>query len=297
METMTDLPARASRQITPDLARRAAVLAERWAPIRCPSALHGHDCSWYHAAWPMLRALGVVQGVDGDAAFFRDAFAVAARSNDRVLVTAAADHAIVAILLDAYRLQGMEPQITVVDQCLTALALNRWYGRWQGIPVTTTPADIIEFSPGVRFDLITTHSILSFIPAPLRPKLYTNWRSLLNPGGRLVISQAVRPDARAGDARAFTQAEVDAFVTRAMERAASMGIGLSRSTIEALARRFASHKTALVVNSADAIVSGLREAGFDILLLEQHRREPHYASASPDTPDAILNTRIVARAE
>ena len=72
---MIERTGRAAARRTPDLSRRAAVLAERWAPTQCRSAMHGQDCSWYHAAWPMLRALGVVQGVDGDAAFFHDAIA------------------------------------------------------------------------------------------------------------------------------------------------------------------------------------------------------------------------------
>ena len=216
---MIERTGRAAARRIPDLPRRAAVLAERWAPTQCRSAMHGQDCSWYHAAWPMLRAIGVVQGVDGDAAFFHDAIAGLARRGDRVLVTAAADHAILAIVLDAYRSRHAEPQVTVVDQCPTALSLNRWYGRWQGARIATTLGDIVAFEPGARFDLVTTHSILSFIPAELRPRLYANWRSLLARGGHLVIAQAVRPGAHAGDARAFAQAEVDAFVARTQARA------------------------------------------------------------------------------
>lgn len=293
---MIDSPVPASMHATVDLTRRAAVLAERWAPIHCPAAAHGHDCSWYHAAWPMLRALGVVQGVDGDAAFFRDAYAAVARPGDRVLVTAAADHAILSLVLDGYRTRHAQPRVAVVDQCPTTLALNRWYGRWQGTRVETRLGDIVGFAPGDRFDLATTHSILSFVPEPLRPRLYANWRSLLNEGGHLVIAQAVRPGAHAGDIRAFDQAEIDAFVVRAQARAENASLDLPAPTVGALARRFASHKTALVVDSADAIVSGLQDTGFEIVRLEQQRREPTYASASPDKPDAILNTRIVARA-
>lgn len=293
---MIERTGRAAARRIPDLPRRAAVLAERWAPTQCRSAMHGQDCSWYHAAWPMLRAIGVVQGVDGDAAFFHDAIAGLARRGDRVLVTAAADHAILAIVLDAYRSRHAEPQVTVVDQCPTALSLNRWYGRWQGARIATTLADIVAFEPGARFDLVTTHSILSFIPAELRPRLYANWRSLLARGGHLVIAQAVRPGAHAGDARAFAQAEVDAFVARTQARAGAVDIGLPTAGITALAKRFAMHKTALVVDSADAIVSGLEQAGFEVVRVEQQQRESTYASASPDKPGAIFNTRIIARA-
>lgn len=280
----------------PDLTQRAATLATRWAPAFCGSDGSGDDCSWYHAAWPMLRGLGVLQGVDGDADFFRRAIAESAMPGQRVLITAAADQAILALVLDAFRSRDCEPQVTVVDRCPTALALNRWYGRWHHARVATQCADITGYASPTGFDLITTHSILSFIPDALRPRLYANWRSLLRSGGRLVIAQAVRPDAVEGAVRAFDADEVDRFVARADARAGLRDIGLTHDEIRRLARRFAQHKTALSVGSADAIVAGLEQAGLVPVSVEQHRRGASYASASPDQPDAILNTRIVARA-
>ena len=280
----------------PDLMQRSAMLATRWAPTRCTSQGNKDDCSWYHGAWPMLRGLGVLQGVDGDADFFRASIAEFACDGQRVLITAAADQAILSLVLEAFRSRGAEPRVTVVDRCPTALALNRWYGRWQGARVATEHADITDYVSSVEFDVITTHSILSFIPESLRPRLYANWRRLLASGGRLVIAQAVRPHADEGAVRAFDADEVDRFVARAEARAELRDIGLTLDQIRSLARRFATHKTALSVGSADAIVSGLEHAGFEIVSLQQQRRAADYASASPERPDAILNTRIVARA-
>ena len=279
-----------------DPMRRSALLATRWAPTLCSAHGHADDCSWYHGAWPMLRGLGVLQGVDGDAEFFREAIAQSARPGQRVLITAAADHAILALVLDAFRSRDALPQVTVVDRCPTALALNRWYGRWNGLRVATARADITEYAAPAGFDLITTHSILSFIPEDLRPRLYANWRALLASGGRLVIAQAVRPQAQEGAVRAFDAEEVERFVARTEQRAQARDIGLPPEQIRELARRFARHKTALSVGSAEAIVAGLEQAGLEIVDLQQQRRAPNYASASPERPDAIINTRIVARA-
>lgn len=279
-----------------DPMRRSALLATRWAPASC--AAHGQqdDCSWYHGAWPMLRGLGVLQGVDGDADFFRDSIAASAAPGQRVLITAAADHAILALVLEAFRSRAARPHVTVVDRCPTALALNRWYGRWNGLRVDTARADITDYASSSGFDLITTHSILSFIPEALRPRLYANWRALLRSGGRLVIAQAVRPQAQEGAVRAFDADEVERFVARTEARAQVRDIGLPLEQIRELARRFARHKTALSVGSAEAIVAGLEQAGLEIVDLQQQRRAPNYASASPERPDAIINTRIVARA-
>lgn len=280
----------------PGLTQRSAMLAMRWAPTTCTSEGNEDDCSWYHGAWPMLRGLGVLQGVDGDAEFFRGAIADAARPDQRVLITAAADQAILSLVLEAFRSRGAEPQVTVVDRCPTALALNRWYGRCNGLRVATERADITRYASARAFDLITTHSILSFIPESLRPRLYANWRALLASGGRLVIAQAVRPNADEGAVRAFDADEVDRFVARAEARAQAHDIGLTLDDVRGLARRFAERKTALSVGSAEAIVSGLERAGLEVVSLEQQRRTANYASASPERPDAIINTRIVARA-
>ena len=279
-----------------DPMQRSALLATRWAPTQCGAHGHADDCSWYHGAWPMLRGLGVLQGVDGDADFFRDSIAASAAPGQRVLITAAADHAILALVLEAFRSRAARPHVTVVDRCPTALALNRWYGRWNGLRVDTARADITDYASSSGFDLITTHSILSFIPEALRPRLYANWRALLRSGGRLVIAQAVRPQAQEGAVRAFDADEVERFVARTEARAQVRDIGLPLEQIRELARRFARHKTSLSVGSAEAIVAGLEQAGLEIVDLQQQRRAPNYASASPERPDAIINTRIVARA-
>ena len=271
-----------------------AELARRLAPGHCSQdAGDGAGCDWYHAAWPTLRLSGTVSGIDGDADFFRSAFSDAARDGDRVLVTAAADHAMLEHVLAAYRGADAEPRVTVVDRCETPLLLNRHHADASGAAIECVRDDILTYRPDRLFDLVCTHSILSFIPAGQRDGLFANWRAMLRSGGRLVVSQAVRPAHPGAGARRFSPEEVDAFVQRALGDAAVARIQMDPSGLAGLARRFASHKTAQVVDSVDAIRSGLERAGFGIERCEAMARGARYASASPD-PSAIVNARFVA---
>lgn len=287
--------------MTPNASLAAiAALARQLAPLQCPDG--GNDaatsCCWYHAAWPTLRLIGTVSGIDGDIEFFRSAFSQNACDGDRVLITAAADHAMLEHVVDAYRSTGAEPDVTVVDRCRTPLALNRYFGEHAGARLECLQDDIVTHRPDMPFDVVCTHSILSFVPEGERDALFANWRAMLRPGGRLVFSQAVRPGHGGGpDLRRFSSDEVEAFVARALADAAGAagpaGEGCGHE-LAGLARRFATNKTAFVVDSAERIGDGLRQAGFEVARMEARPRGSNYASASPETPSAIVNARFVA---
>lgn len=281
---------------------QAARLAVDWAKTLCGTEPDSpHACDWYHGAWPMLRLIGTVSGAKGDEAFFQAMFSKQARSVgcDRVLIAGAADYGILEQVLTAFRRDGVEPRVTVVDQCQTALKLNRWYADQMGADIETCQSDILCFSSDEPFDLVTTHSILSFIPQDQHLALFGNWRRLLRKGGRLIISQAVRPKYRGTAVRRFSAEEVEVFVQRALDDASRNGAALHfpESELAALAQRFARNKFAYVVSELTALEQGLQHGGFMIeSLTDVNRALLGHKSASPDAETTMTNAYIVARA-
>lgn len=282
---------------------QAARLAVDWSKTLCGTEPDSpHVCDWYHGAWPMLRLTGTVSGAKGDETFFQAMYSKQARSVgcDRVLITGAADYGILEQVLTAFRRDGVAPpRVTVIDQCQTALKLNRWYADQMGADIETCQSDILCFCSDEPFDLVTTHSILSFIPQDQHHALFGNWRRLLRKGGRLIISQAVRPKYRGTAVRRFSAEEVEVFVQRVLDDASHNGAALHcpESELAALAQRFARNKFAYVVSELTTLEQGLQQSGFLIeSLTDVNRALLGHKSASPDSETTMTNAHIVARA-
>lgn len=284
------MPANLTSTHAPSLSE-AARLARQWAPSLC------RGCDWYHGAWPTLRLTGSVSGAKADGSFLMDAYAAQACEGDRVLITGAADHAILELVDRAYQRAGHTPRVTVIDQCDTALALNRWYGEQRGMPVECIRGDAVEYTSNAPFDLVTTHSILSFVPPDQRAALFRNWRRLLVAGGRLVTSQVVRPRYAGPPVRGFSEAEVAEFVLRVQKDAANApGVpDLAADELARLALRFAVNKSTHVVDDLLGLRHGLEKAHFEVIQMDDVSREAlGYRSASPDAAAILFNARLIA---
>ena len=282
--------------------REAAALAYRIADDACRRHDgEGAGCEWYHRLWPTLRLIGSISGARGDQAFFQASLGAAAARGDieRVLITGAADYAILEQLEMAFRACTFPPRVTVVDRCETPLILNRWFADRSGLPLEGEPGDILHFDSPDCFDLILTHSIFSFVPAARHDDLVARWRALLRPGGLVVTSQVVRPGYAGPDVRVFSDREVDQFVDKVLRDAAPHAgqLPMPMDELAAMAREFARHKTSHILRDSHALEQSFRRHGFavdDIALV--NRAELGYRAASPDKPDVMINTRIVARA-
>ena len=168
-----------------------------------------------------------------------------------------------------------------------------------GADIETCQSDILCFSSDEPFDLVTTHSILSFIPQDQHVALFGNWRRLLRRGGRLIISQAVRPKYRGTAVRRFSAEEVEIFVQRALDDASRNGAPLQfpESELADLAQRFARNKFAYVVSELTSLKQGLQHGGFMIeSLTDVNRALLGHKSASPHAETTMTNAHIVARA-
>ena len=233
----------------------------------------GESCAWYHEAYPALRLVGLAATPERHAAFYREALgAFAGRPGfARVLVSGAADTAMLAQLLRAHRAQRGSPpgggarlRIRVVDRCRTPLRLCLDYAAQLGLDLESQALDLL--APAARapaaepFDLACTHSLLVLVPPAKRGELVAAWRALLRPGGRLVST--ARIDAAPRPPRA-TPEEAAAFGERARAAAAaarSDGAGPEPGELAALARRYAERLASWPVASEDEL-TGLLEAG------------------------------------
>jgi SAM-dependent methyltransferase len=282
--------------------REAAALAYRIAGDACRRrGGEGAGCEWYHRLWPTLRLIGSISGARGDQEFFQASLGAAATQGDieRILITGAADYAILEQLDMAFCSRTSPPRVTVVDRCETPLILNRWFADRSGLPLEGEAGDILRFDSPEHFDLILTHSIFSFIPAARHDDLVARWRALLRPGGLVVTSQVVRPGYAGPDVRVFSEREVDQFVDKVLRDAAPLAgqLPMSMTELAGMAREFARHKTSHILRDSHALEQSFLRHGFavdDIALI--NRAELGYRAASPDKPDVMINARIVARA-
>lgn len=285
----------------PDLLPEAAALSRRWA-ARCCNGPQGEQpgCAPYHAAWTTLRLLGSITGALTDADFLLPAISerVASLRQPRILISGAADHAMLQMVLQACRPHHANPSVLVVDACRTTLELNQWYAGQMDARVAVLRQDIRDHQDPGAFDLICTHSVLSFIAPEERPKMFTRWHDNLAPGGALVLAQGLRPQHAQGEILRLSPPQVQRFVDRVradFERQPGVWADGSASEAENLARRFAEHKTLRVVSDAAGIERAARSAGFTIDRLTQGERHPdRYRSSNADRADQALSLRLVA---
>lgn len=231
-------------------------------PVSCRST----GCGWYHGAWPLLRALGLVATPYRNIEFFAEALGAAADvGGRRVLVTGAADAAMPDIVFDAFRSRDVEPTVTVLDRCPTPIDRI----RASRPEVHGWVADVLTVDGPATFDVLSTHGLFPSVAASQRAALAARWAELLVPGGRLVTTTSLTDGAV--DRLAFDSA--DAFVEHAVQAASSIdlaGTGLDLDDVAVVARRWASRASMDPVRSAADVVDVLESAGFDV---EVHERE------------------------
>jgi hypothetical protein len=171
-----------------------AALARETAPVRC------RGCAWYHGWWTTWRALQLASGADLHRDRFRDALP-ALPASPRVLISATADHALLAVTLDVLGDRAHTSRIHVLDRCETPLVLCDAFARERGVQLELHASDLLAFTHETRFDLVVVHALLGFFAPEQRPELFARWHDLLAPGGHLVLVQRVRPGPAPGARR------------------------------------------------------------------------------------------------
>jgi SAM-dependent methyltransferase len=282
-------PGEESAEPLADSAQLALQLAQRYC----------QGCDWYHGAWQYLRLAGVTASFDACKPFLQRVLSdLAARSGfERILISGSADYAMLAAILHAWDVSAHRPITTMVDICRTPLELNAWYANRRSVALSTYQADIRSFRPDEHFDLICTHSFLGLFDAADRQRVVASWARSLRPGGLVVTTQRIRPDA-IDDRVAYSREQVQAFEARAKERAQSMGDlpGLPAAALAPLARAYAEHKQTFVIRSAGELRALFERNGFAVEEQEQSGAAEHATDRLAGPPDiSSERIRIVAR--
>lgn len=281
-----------------DLARR-----------HCRTGEQGTTCAWYHGFWPFLRSLGLAASPDRHRRFFLGALGARAEAGDaRVMVSGAADHSMLAHVLEAWTgvatrsapapVRRFPPDVTVVDVCPTPLVHCARYARGVGDRVATVAADVTELATGEPVDVACTHSFLSqFAPAD-RSRLVGAWHGLLRPGGRVVTTARISPPGTP-DRVSFSPLQAAAFERVVVERAARAAHGASGEDLgelAAAARAYAGQLAVYPTLSTGEVRRLFEEGGFDIEHLEEVSMEGVLQGpAGPATHQAGTHVEIVAR--
>jgi SAM-dependent methyltransferase len=246
----------------------AAPLARAWSRELCrhvnPS---GQNCAAYHGIWQYLRLLGINTALFADAAFYRDAMRPAIRRGARrVLVSGCADYAMAAVVLWIFAGEGVRPELTVLDVCETPLRLSQWYARRNGADMEIVVANILDYRPTTRFDIVCTNAFLGFFSPEERPALAARWYALLAPGGIVAVVNRLRPDAAARER--FSAAEARAFADRVLHEAAirrdRLGDAIRPDELAALADAYSAQNVVYALRSETDLVAMMTGAGFAI---------------------------------
>lgn len=237
----------------------AARLAREQAPALCRRTADGASCDWHHGLWPTLRLLGLVTEPALHADFLHEALAGIAGERPRVLLSGAADHALLAQVLAAFG--ARLPEVTVLDICETPLLLNRWYASRAGTDVATRRADILEFETPQPFDAVCTHAFLGNFDGAQRAALAAKWHALLRPGGKVVTVNRLRPG-HVAQWTAFSVEQVWAYRARVEEAAKARALQVPR--LGKAAEAYASRQTIFPLGSAAELRALFEAAGFGI---------------------------------
>ena len=202
----------------------SAPLAQRLAPKLClRNPATGESCAWHHGFWQYLRLMELAITPARQADFYRRALqSVTAGSNaPRVLVSGTTDYSMLAHVLASYRERGLEPVVTVIDKCDTAVFLNRWYAERECANVSCGRADILDYASDAPFDAVCTDSFLGQFSPDERFRLLEKWRQLLRPGGTVITVTRVRATASTAQI-GFSPEQAQAFRAAVLRKAASM---------------------------------------------------------------------------
>jgi SAM-dependent methyltransferase len=246
----------------------SAPLAHRSAQTLCLRASDpGDGCAWYHGFWQYLRVMGLAKTSGGQGVFLVAALRARIQSDAavRVLVSGSADYSMPAHVLFAFASEHATPDLTVLDRCETPLYLSRWYAERVAAPIATVRSDILAYRAATPFDVVLTNSFLGNFDAPSRPRLMSAWHRLLRPGGSVLFTNRLRPNADASPVT-FTTKQTEDFC-EAVRREAKRwqpAFGFDVEAVSTWARTYAERFRSYPLRSADEIVSLLRDGGFSV---------------------------------
>ena len=279
----------------------SAPLAHRLARELCrKDPATGEDCAWYHGFWQYMRVMNIAKISGGHVDFLVEALRSAARAGRfaRVLVSGSADYSMSAHALCAYRAEGAALELEVIDLCETPIALTRWYAERVGAPVTGYASDILGFESARPYDVVVTNSFLGYFDLPSRTRLFERWARLLRPGGKLIITNRIRPGV-GYEPVGFTGDQARVLrdtVRREAERWREV-FAFDPEEVAGWADAYAARRRPVPVRSSAEVLELLREHGFRVDCCDTATaagRGEGGAVSGPTTAEAADYVRVVA---
>lgn len=257
------------RALDPELLA-AAKYAANLADSTCRVDDSGQSCAWYHGAWPFFRIVELVSTPRKHAEHFESELRNLQQHGEfrRVLISGCADDGMLKMLADG--VAGRVPPVafTVIDRCATPLRLCARLAQRQRLDVVTLQRNILEAVAEDPFDAIVTHGFLGYFTTTEIPLLLRRWRSMLRPGGRVVMVQRIR-EGYAEPRVGFTPAEAAAFVDRVKRLSAPYASALGACDVPALAQRYVANLHARPVRSADGLRQTIEANGFRLVRFDR----------------------------
>jgi SAM-dependent methyltransferase len=221
-----------------------------------------------------------------------------ARAGDlpRVLITGSVDYSMPSHALRAYELEEASQQLTLVDICETPLALTRWYAARHGADVRTERSDILDYHPSQPFDVAMTNSFLGSFAPEFRPRLFESWARVLRPGGKLIFTNRLRPNATGFNQ--FSPADTTAFCETVINEAKALPSALRQDLnwIAAAARTYCERFLSHPLRTTEELERYLLRAGFRIDHLEvvHHGGRESAQVTGPSTNQRADYARVIA---
>jgi len=115
-----------------------------------------------------------------------------------ILIAGSADTNLLAISAEAAS-DAPRVRYTVIDRCRTPLVLCEAFASQHRLDVQTCRCDMGAPDGAFAADVIVVHSLLRFLPQPDHLASMTALRRWLKPGGAIVFSHRLMPEAKAGE--------------------------------------------------------------------------------------------------
>ena len=160
-----------------------------WASTLCgPNS----PCSQYHKIWSTVRQFESKGALPAASQLFREELEHSfINGHQSVLISGAADTALLAIVNDASRSMHSKPSITLLDRCMTPVEQNKLYARYLDIKGQFICDDAKGHYPST-YDIIMAHNFLLFFNPDDIHALMKAWSLALNSSGRIVMCQSIQ---------------------------------------------------------------------------------------------------------
>lgn len=240
--------------MTEPLEASAAIALHEAASLCAPTG-----CGWYHGLYPVLRLLDLAPTPERHTPFYDAAFRALAATgrHTRVAVTGSADTCMPAHVLRAWRAEGAEPEVTVVERCATPLRICAALG------VHTTLCDVLHWVAEEPFDVVTAHSFLGMFPHARQADVIARWRAALRPGGVAVSVNRVEPGWSPAH-KGFSEDQARGFADLVRERVRARLPHADADALAQVAGTFGTRMRSYPFSSADALRTVLERGGFRV---------------------------------